>query len=99
MLMHFHPVSYFKYCINNFVFFFQKSDDADSGNDEPADIFYPIDRLQMSSSQNDNKDRPPPPDSVARRLELLTMLVPHRYLNENKSNLIHVESLPPEGKK
>lgn len=52
----------------------------------------------MSNTNGNNRDRPVPPDSVARRLELLSIIVPHRYRNEmNMCALIHVESLPPEG--
>lgn len=75
----------------------QKTDDGDSGNDEPTDLFSGPER--RSSNQggagggNAAPPTPPPrPDPVAHRLEMLS--TPRE--SDNFSPRI-VECLPPEG--
>lgn len=77
----------------------QKSDDGDSGNDEPADGLYVGDRngllLDRGNLYNHGGGAAVPPlDSLNNRIELLSNFSDR---HRQESFTIHIENLPPEG--
>lgn len=75
------------------TFCFQKSDDGDSGNDEPADGLYAGDRGNLYNN-HEGVPAVPPLDSLNNRIELLSNFSDRQ---KQDSFTIHIENLPPEG--
>lgn len=82
-------------CAEPVPVFTEKTDDGDSGNDEPTDLFCPVERHVLHHQGDDAGEAmapaPPRPDPVAVRLEILS--TPHEPDNLTPGL---VECLPPE---
>lgn len=77
--------------------FSEKTDDGDSGNDEPTDLYYGVERRQSQQQPQPPPARPQPhvapprPDCLAERLEMLS-----NPREQDDVNPGVVECLPPE---
>ena len=78
----------------------QKTDDGDSGNDEPTDLYYGLERRQSQQQHQPPPPPPPPqppvapprPNCLTERLEMLSS---PREPDDLTPGV--VECLPPEG--